>query len=94
MSEITDRIEAYAQDRSPEKWAVLRDWLTHHTYVTPQRYEPGVSRADAAVGTLDWDNVDVDGSWDEVSDARMRTLLTEAEYMEVIQLIAVAAGRA
>lgn len=93
MSEVTDRIEAYAQDRSPEKWAVLRDWLTHHTFVTPQRYEPGTDPVRAAVDCLDWDHTHVDGSWDEVSRARMRDLLTKDEYLEVLRIIATAAGR-
>lgn len=81
MSEITTRIEQYRDGEL--SWDDLRDWLVSHEYVTPQRY------ADPQPGTTaerDWDFPYVDGSWDEVQEAR-HTLLTADQYREVCRTI-------
>jgi hypothetical protein len=82
MSEITIRIEQYHDGGSD--WPTLRDWLVNHRYVTPVRYD------DPRVGPLDerdWDFPYVDGSGDELQNARTYGLLTNAEYFEVLQLL-------
>ncbi len=82
MSEITTRIEQYRDGGSD--WPTLRDWLVNHRYVDPVRY------ADPNIGPLDerdWDFPYVDGSWDEMQQARSHGLLTDAEFYEVSRAI-------
>jgi hypothetical protein len=81
MSEITTCIEQYRDGEL--SWDDLRDWLVDHRYVTPQRYadpQPGPT------AERDWDFPYVDGSWDEVQEAR-HTLLTADQYREVSRAI-------
>jgi hypothetical protein len=80
VSEITTRIEQYRDGELG--WPDLRDWLAHHTYVTPDRYVDGDAVTNA-VNQADWDNIDVDGSWDEVRLAWARGDLTSEQFAEV-----------
>lgn len=81
MSEITERIQK-VHDAGGEGWPELRDWLIAHRYVTPQRYDnPNTTQHDEA----DWDNVEVDGSWDEVIWARARKLISDDQFYEVVR---------
>ncbi len=78
MSEITERIQEYHDEETD--WPPLRNWLVDYSYVTPARYD------DPQPGPLeerDWDHTYVDGSWDEVQQARAHGLLTDAQYYEV-----------
>jgi hypothetical protein len=79
MSEITTRIEQYRDGEL--SWDSLRDCLVDHRYVTPQRYGyPQLCPTDER----DWDFSHVDGSFDEVTEAR-GTLLTDAKFYEVLR---------
>jgi hypothetical protein len=83
MSEITTRIEQY--HKTGVGWPELKAWLLDHKYVVAKRYadpQPGPT------DERDWDYLEVDGSWDEVKMARVRKLLTRAEYMELVQAFA------
>lgn len=96
MSEITTRINAYRQAAGDQSggpgWDELRDWLANHTYVTPKRYDSGTA-TENAMGFVEWDNSEVEGSWDEVSRAYNTRKFTKDEYYELLRQMDRAAGR-
>lgn len=96
MSEITARIEEYRQAAGDQSrgdgWPELRDWLATHKYVTPVRYDDGTA-TENAMGFAEWDNPEVDGSWDEVHDAYIIRKLTKDEYHELLRQMDRAAAR-
>lgn len=80
MSEVSDRIKAYKA--TGEGWDALCEWLASHEYTPAKRYDdPKVGPLDEA----DWDNPSVDGSWDEVNEARDRGDLTRHEFAQVVE---------
>lgn len=83
MSEITDRIRAFAATR-PEGWEDLRDWLASRRYSDPARYrtrgEDEVLKADSS----DFPETE-EGTWDEVEEAANVGLLTDDEYLQIVR---------
>jgi hypothetical protein len=80
MSEVTDRIRAYKA--SGEGWPELRDWLVAYEFVPAKRYD---DPQPDATEERDWDNLHVDGSWDEMDDALRSGQLTHDQYYEVAE---------
>jgi hypothetical protein len=79
MSEITDRIKQYKA--TGEGWPELLEFLASHNYVVATRYDdPTITACDER----DWDNPYVEGSWDEVTRADDRGLLTDDEFNQIV----------
>ncbi len=81
MSLITDRIHAYRAGELP--FVELVEELSTRSYPAPSRYsdpEHGTLEADANRDGTDYPE---DGTWDEVSAAWARQLLTPEEFAAI-----------
>jgi hypothetical protein len=81
MTTITERLVAYKRGTG-ETWPEIRAWLTETDF-------PLVKRVPCPPTDIDGDDVSRSeaGTWDEVMGCRNAGLLTEAEYMEVLEIL-------
>ena len=75
MSEITERIRQYHSSKTG--WDSLKLWLANRTYPIPERYSQPRDESSDLVSYSE-------GTWDEVRRARNIGLLTDDEYMSIV----------
>lgn len=84
MTEITDRIQEYRDHELA--WDALVKYLTGRAYPPPDRYRAHDPQTVTTI--LEREGVDRyhdTGTWDEVIHARNRGLLTNDEYMKILE---------